>query len=200
MFSSNAKNAYGAFVMRIVQTLLTALVVFFAAAATLCAQEFTLSSKSFKQGERLSKQQEFAGFGCSGANLSPELSWQGAPKDTKSFAISVYDPDAPTGSGWWHWTLFNLPTNVTMLKEGISSQPNGLPQGAVQGRTDYGSSLFGGACPPQGDKPHRYIVTVFALDVAKLDLDKDASGALVGYFLNKHAIKKASITGLYSRE
>jgi Raf kinase inhibitor-like YbhB/YbcL family protein len=185
--------------VKVEKYILNALGIIFGLSTTLHAQDLSLSSKSFKDGERLSKQQEYAGFGCTGADLSPELSWQGAPKDTKSFAVTVYDPDAPTGSGWWHWTIFNIPVNVTALKEGISSQAKELPQGAVQGRTDYGSSRFGGACPPQGDKPHHYIFTVFALDVAKIDLDKDASGALVGYFLNKHALRKASLIATYSR-
>ena len=141
----------------------------------------------------------FNGFGCTGLNKSPQLSWSNAPKDTKSFAINVYDPDAPTGSGWWHWSIFNIPVSLNSLESGASQNKDKLPPGAIQGRTDYGTSEYGGACPPQGDKPHRYIFTVYALDVEKLDLDTNSSGALVGYFLNKHALAKASITAKFGR-
>lgn len=163
------------------------------------AGNFALTSNDVKHRKVLSNQQVYKGFGCEGENISPDLAWTNAPKETKSFAINVYDPDAPTGSGWWHWTIFNIPNNTTSLERGASNDPKKLPTGAIQGRTDYGTSEFGGACPPTGDKPHRYIFTVYALDTEKLDLDHNSSGALVGYFLNKHALAKASITAKYSR-
>lgn len=161
------------------------------------AEDFTVKSNDIKQDQTLSIEQVFKGFGCEGKNLSPQLEWSGAPKETKSFAITCYDPDAPTGSGWWHWSVFNIPANVMTLEKNASVTK--LPNGAVQGRTDFGTSEFGGACPPVGDKAHRYIFTVFALNTDKIDLDKNASGALVGYYLNQHAIAKTSITAKYKR-
>lgn len=164
------------------------------------AENFKLSSPELKEGSTLGLDQVFKGFGCEGNNLSPELSWKNAPKETKSFAINVYDPDAPTGSGWWHWSIFNIPANINTLTKGSSSDPAKLPSSAIQGRTDYGTSQFGGACPPVGDKPHHYIFTVYALDTEKIELDSNSSGALVGYYLNKHAIAKAKITAMYGRK
>src|SRR5262249_36039899 len=122
---------------------------------------FKLESPTIKPGATLSEQQVFNGMGCSGKNTSPALHWSGAPAGTKSFALTLYDPDAPTGSGWWHWVVFNLPPSITSLPEGAGSADGGkLPPGTVQGRTDFGTTGFGGACPPPGDKPHRYIFTV----------------------------------------
>ena len=159
--------------------------------------EFRLTSTDIQVGKIMSKQQEFQGFGCDGANLSPQLSWDGAPAGTRSYAITVYDPDAPTGSGWWHWLTFNLPASVTSLAAGASG--TAMPAGSIESRTDYGVAGFGGACPPQGDKAHRYQFTVFALDTDKLDLGADSSGALVGYYLNAHALGKATLETLYQR-
>lgn len=163
------------------------------------AEDFSLTSTNVSEGGTLSMDQVFNSFGCTGKNMSPQLSWKGEPIGTKSFAINVYDPDAPTGSGWWHWTIFNIPLTVHELSQNSSANSKQLPKGAVQGRTDYGVSQFGGACPPVGDKPHRYIFTVYALDTEKLDLNKDSSGALIGYYLNKHALAKSSITATYGR-
>lgn len=162
------------------------------------AQGFTLKSPDI--GGQLSKSQVFSGFGCKGENISPELSWQNAPKNTKSYAVTAYDPDAPTGSGWWHWVFFNIPNNITNLKAGAGNPQNNLaPKGSVQSVTDFGSTGYGGACPPSGDKPHRYIFTVYALDVEKLGADAKSSPALVGFFLNQHTIAKASLIAYYSR-
>ncbi|POZ60467.1 kinase inhibitor [Chromobacterium alticapitis] len=163
------------------------------------ADGFKLNSDSMADGKPLSLRQVYKGFGCEGGNVSPQLSWSGAPAGAKSFAITAYDPDAPTGSGWWHWTVVNLPASVHSLSEGAGSAGGQLPAGAVQGRTDFGESRFGGACPPVGDKPHRYQFTVWALKTDKLPLDADASGALVGYMLNANALGKASLTATYGR-
>ncbi len=171
--------------------------VLFAAAAAY-AEEFTL--RSDQMGGQLTIDQVYNGFGCTGKNISPELRWTGAPKASKSFALTVYDPDAPTGSGWWHWVVFNIPADVTELKTGAGDPAKKLaPAGSVQSVTDYGKPGFGGACPPIGDRPHRYIFTVFALDVQKLDLDEKAGAALVGFMLNSHAIAKASVISYYGR-
>jgi|SRR5579875_52522 len=167
---------------------------------TASAQGFTLSSPDIADGATIGNDFVFKGFGCSGKNLSPALSWSGAPAGTKSFALTVYDPDAPTGSGWWHWVVYDIPPHVTSLPRG-AGDPHGkhLPKGAVQGRTDFGTVGYGGPCPPPGDKPHRYIFTIFALDVPKLDVPKDATAALIGFNLHAHTLAKASFTGLYGR-
>lgn len=164
------------------------------------SQAFELSSPDIQDGQPLSKAQEFSAFGCNGENRAPALSWQGAPAGTKSFAITAYDPDAPTGSGWWHWLVFNLPATTTALPP-AAGQAKGpeLPAGSVQSLTDYGAPGFGGACPPPGDKPHRYIFTVHALSVEKLELDASAMPALVGYMLNANSLGTAALTATYSR-
>lgn len=149
---------------------------------------------------QLAHEQVFSGFGCKGGNLSPQLQWRHAPAGTRSFAVTAYDPDAPTGSGWWHWVVFNLPPDLLELKKGAGSvDAKLLPEGSVQGRTDFGQAGYGGACPPVGDRPHRYIFTVYALGVERLELGADASPALVGYQLNQHALAKASLIAYYGR-
>ena len=163
------------------------------------AEDFKLSSTDIAEGKTMTTQQVFNGFGCDGKNISPQLVWRGVPAGTKSFAVTVYDPDAPTGSGWWHWTVVNIPPATVMLPAGAGNNANKLPSGAVQGRTDFGNSGFGGACPPVGDKPHRYQFTVWALKVDQLPIDEAASGALVGFMLNVNLIAKAQITAIYGR-
>ncbi|MBV8875216.1 MAG: kinase inhibitor [Metakosakonia sp.] len=163
------------------------------------AETFSLSSADI-QNHRLTEQQVFAGFGCHGDNTSPQLGWHNPPAGTKSFAITVYDPSAPTGSGWWHWTVVNIPVKTQTLPTGAGDEKSPtLPDGAVQGRNDYGYAGFGGACPPVGDKPHPYQFTVWALSTDKLPIDSNASGALVGYMLNSNVIAKASFTATYGR-
>ncbi len=166
--------------------------------SSLAAEGLTLKSKDIKG--QLSLNEVFNGFGCTGKNISPELSWEGAPAGTKSFAITVYDPDAPTGSGWWHWIVFNIPKEVQHLAAGAGDASKKLlPSGAVQNIIDYGFAGFGGACPPRGDKAHRYIFTVHALDVEKLDLDGKQSAAIAGYYINSHTISKASLISYFGR-
>jgi Raf kinase inhibitor-like YbhB/YbcL family protein len=162
----------------------------------LLANGLTLQSNDL--GGQLSKSQEFNSFGCSGENKSPQLNWSNAPKGTKSFAITVYDPDAPTGSGWWHWLVVNIPKSTTSVVNNASTQGT-LPKGAVETVTDYGSTGFGGACPPQGDKAHSYIFTVYALDVEKLEVTEKSDSALVGYMINQHVLEKASMVSYYQR-
>jgi Raf kinase inhibitor-like YbhB/YbcL family protein len=171
-------------------------------ASAAVADEMTLTSTELKEGASIANEQVFKGFGCTGGNISPALSWSGAPSATKSFAISVYDPDAPTGSGWWHWVVFNLPASTTSLPKGAGDVKKKLvPKGAIQSRTDFGAGGYGGPCPPAGDKPHHYQITVFAVDVDKLpDAKNDAaSAALVGFDLHFHTLAKATLTGLYGR-
>ena len=157
------------------------------------AQSLSLSSPDIKEGGTIANEQVFKGFVCTGSNISPALNWSGAPSGTKSFAVSIYDPDAPTGSGWWHWVVFNLPAGTASLPKGAGDVKKELmPKGAIQSRTDFA---------PAGDKPHHYQITVFAVDVDKLpDAKNDAaSAALVGFDLHFHTLAKATLTGLYGR-
>lgn len=164
------------------------------------ASDFKLSSPDVADGGTLSDSQVLRGFGCEGGNASPGLKWVNAPAGVKSYAVTVYDPDAPTGSGWWHWVVFNIPAQATGLPGGAGDQTGALlPAGCIQSRTDFGAPGFGGACPPAGDKPHRYVFTVYALDVDRLDLKPDAPAAMVGFNLNAHALAKASLTATYGR-
>jgi hypothetical protein len=169
-------------------------------ALALAAGTFTLQSAEIKPDAKIDDAQVYKGFGCEGGNVSPSLKWTNAPAGSKSFAITVYDPDAPTGSGWWHWIMFNIPASVTSLPAGAGEPAGGkAPQGVVQSRTDFGKPGYGGPCPPKGDKPHRYIFTVYALKTDKIDAEADASGAVVGFMLNANKLAKASFTGKYGR-
>ncbi len=164
------------------------------------AQNFKLTSEAVKAESILTEEQVYGGFGCTGKNRSPDLKWTTGPTGTKAYAVTVYDPDAPTGSGWWHWIVYNIPAEVTELKAGAGEVGGKkLPAGASHGRSDFGAFGFGGACPPEGDKPHRYIFTVFALKTAKIEVPVDASAALIGYMLNANSIAKTGFTAMYSR-
>ncbi|CAK9884935.1 MAG: hypothetical protein XXXJIFNMEKO3_01327 [Candidatus Erwinia impunctatus] len=168
--------------------------------ATSLNTPFTVKSSEISAKNPLSNKQVFKGFGCEGENVSPELSWTGAPEGTKSYAVTAFDPDAPTGSGWWHWTVVNIPVNTTTLASGAgAAQSTTLPAGAVQGRNDFGYAGFGGACPPAGDKPHRYQFRVWALKVESLPLDAQSSGALVGFMLHANSIGYSELTVKYGR-
>lgn len=162
-------------------------------------QAFKLNSADVLDNQPLKTAQVFNGFGCNGGNRSPQLEWSGAPAGTKSLAVTIYDPDAPTGSGWWHWVVYNLPASASKLDAGAGQQGK-LPQGAEHGRNDYGRFDFGGACPPEGDKPHRYVFTVHALKVDKIHVPKDASAALIGYMINANRIGAATLTATYGRQ
>lgn len=163
----------------------------------------TLTSNSFKDGDYLGTEHVMSsdyGFGCSGGNVSPHLQWDGAPAGTKSFAVTCYDPDAPTGSGFWHWVVVNIPASVHELPSGAGNPANGtLPAGALQVRTDTGTPGYAGPCPPQGDHPHRYVFTVFAVSAETLPVNADTSAAVVGFNLNFATLEKASLMGLYKR-
>ncbi|MES0884893.1 YbhB/YbcL family Raf kinase inhibitor-like protein [Roseibium sp. SCPC14] len=159
----------------------------------------SLQSSDIADGQLMEMEQVFSGFGCDGANLSPALSWSGAPEGTKSFVVTAYDPDAPTGSGWWHWALVNLPADTTELPKSAGAIDFDLPGKAFNARNDYSQNAFGGACPPQGDAPHRYVFTVFAMPQETLPIDETASGALVGFYANNTALDRVSITAKYGR-
>jgi Raf kinase inhibitor-like YbhB/YbcL family protein len=170
-------------------------------AATIAhASDFVLSSPTIEPGSTLAQEYVFNGFGCSGKNQSPALKWTAGPKETRSYAVTVYDPDAPTGSGWWHWVVYNIPANVTELAAGAGdATQQHLPAGAKQGRTDFGTHAFGGACPPQGDRPHRYVFTVHALKTEKIDVPEEASAAMVGFVIHANLAGKASFTAKFGR-
>lgn len=161
---------------------------------TVQAAEFTLSSPDIADGRPVPERHVFNGFGCAGENQAPALHWSGVPEGTRSLAVTAYDPDAPTGSGWWHWVVFNLPASATGMPSGAP-----LPDGAVESRTDFGAPGYGGPCPPQGHGPHHYVFTVHALKIDALPLTADAPAAMVGFFLNANSLGKASLTATYER-
>lgn len=163
-------------------------------------QALSLSSTDIVEGKTLGNAQVFNGFGCEGENISPALSWSDIPEGTKSFAITAYDPDAPTGSGWWHWQMINIPVSVTSLASG-AGDVNGknIPQGSRQIKNDFGVASYGGACPPIGHGTHHYRFMLHALSVEKIDLPEDPSGALTGYMINANSIATAHINAIYQR-
>jgi Raf kinase inhibitor-like YbhB/YbcL family protein len=164
---------------------------------------FSVKSNSFQDGDYLREEHVLSadfGFGCAGENKSPHLAWLGAPAGTKSFAVTCYDLDAPTGSGFWHWLVVNIPPNITELEvdAGNRNSPK-LPPGALHTRTDYGAPGYGGPCPPPGDHPHRYLFTVFAVGAERLEVTADTSAAVIGFQLNFNTLAKATLMGLYKR-
>jgi Raf kinase inhibitor-like YbhB/YbcL family protein len=163
------------------------------------AGKFTLASTDISPGGTIANQQVFNGFGCSGGNVSPALTWSNPPAGTKSFALLMHDPDAPTGSGWWHWVVYNIPATQSSLPTGAGDpQKKLLPAGAVQGRSDFGTAGYGGPCPPPG-APHHYYLRLYALKDAKLDVPADATAAYIGFTVRAHSLAKAELMGLYGR-
>jgi Raf kinase inhibitor-like YbhB/YbcL family protein len=159
---------------------------------------FQLTSSSVTDGQSLANAQVSGIMGAGGEDVSPQLSWSGFPEETRSFAVTVYDPDAPTLSGFWHWAVANLPADVTELPEGAGDGSE-LPGGALTLRNDAGQRRYIGAAPPAGHGPHRYYITVAAVDVDKLDLPEDATPAFLGFNLFQHAIARAVIHGTYEQ-
>jgi len=157
----------------------------------------TLESKSFKEGELIPVKHHMSeayGMGCTGGNVSPELHWEGVPEGTKSIVIQCFDPDAPTGSGFWHWVVANIPANTTSIPEG-----GGAPEGSLETRTDIGAPGWIGPCPPEGHGVHRYIFTISCLSVGSIPVDVDSSAAVVGFMTNMNAIEQAKLTGVVAR-
>ena len=180
--------------------LLAATVAGLSLASAPASQQFTLFSPDVFPGKTIPLRYVFNGMGCAGENISPPLEWNGAPEGARSFAVTMYDPDAPTGSGWWHWVVYNIPAGTTSLPAGAGDATKGLlPPGAVQGNTDFGTTGYGGPCPPVGDKPHHYHITVYALNVDKLDIPANATAAYVGFNLHSHTRAKAELVALYGR-
>lgn len=171
------------------------------AASNAAAQSaFKLTSGDVAEGATIKVEQTFNGFGCSGANVSPSLSWAGAPAAAKSFALIVHDPDAPTGvGGFTHWIVYNIPASAKGLAKGAGSKGGTLPAGTQQATTSFGAAGYGGPCPPAGDKPHRYVFTLYALNTEKVDLPPNATQALAGFTINGAKIATATMTALYGR-
>lgn len=163
------------------------------------SQNFTLRSNDI-EGQAQMKQ-VFNNFGCKGENISPQLSWFNAPEGTKSFAINMYDPDAPTGSGWWQWVIFDIPATVNELVENAGNTDLNLaPKEAIQSLNDYGGYGYGGPCPPINGGIHEYIFTIYALKVPKLNLNKNSNPAMVGFYIDANTIQKASLVMYYERK
>ncbi|MCQ9162552.1 MULTISPECIES: YbhB/YbcL family Raf kinase inhibitor-like protein [unclassified Arthrobacter] len=154
--------------------------------------DFTLTSTSFADGATLPLRQVNPGGHPDGQDLSPQLSWSGFPEGTRSFAVTMYDPDAPTASGFWHWAVANIPASVASLAEGAP-----LPDGALALKNDGGFPGYMGAAPPAGHGPHRYMVVVHAVDVPALDVDPNATPAVLGFNLAFHTLARARITGIF---
>ncbi|WP_249208774.1 YbhB/YbcL family Raf kinase inhibitor-like protein [Magnetospirillum sulfuroxidans] len=169
---------------------LSLLLCLLCAPATAWAGDFTVHTTAAPHG-RLSADGYANSFGCAGANISPDIVWNGAPAATKSFLVTLYDHDAPSGSGWWHWLVADIPATVTALPRGAGSGQAALPTGAVQFNTDLGQPGYLGACPPPG-QIHRYTITVKALTVAKLDVPPQATAAMVGFVSNMAALAQAT--------
>lgn len=158
-------------------------------------------SPEIPDGGRFEHRHVLNGFGCEGGNQSPALEWSGVPAGTRSFAITCYDPDAPTGSGWWHWVMFDVPGTATRLDANAGDPASGkAPAGTKQSNTDFGNPGYGGPCPPPGHGPHRYVFTLHALKCDQLGIDPATStAAFVGFNLHFNALATASFTLHYGR-
>ena len=161
---------------------------------------FTLDSTDVAEGQQMSDAQVFDGFGMTGQNISPQLRWRGFPAETRCFAVTCFDPDAPTGCGFWHLVLLDVPVSVTELATGaVGGDLSGLPAGSFCVRNDYGVKAFGGAAPPAGET-HRYVFAVHALDVDSLasqGVDSDVSPAVAGFNLRFHTIARATLIPVF---
>lgn len=155
---------------------------------------FVVESDDLVAGQKVAERHVYNDWGQSGGNTSPHLRWSGFPSETRSFAVTCFDPDAPTASGFWHWLVFDIPASVTELPQGAGSgDMSGLPAGAIHARNDFGSKAYGGAAPPPGHGPHRYFFVVHAVGVESLGLDSDAAPAVVAFNLNANAVGRGML-------
>ena len=162
--------------------------------------DFKLTSNSFNEGDSLAMDHILAeeyGFGCAGGNQSPHLAWTDPPDGTESFALTMYDPDAPTGSGFWHWVVINIQKDIRELS--LDASQNGLPAGAIETRNDFPAPGYGGPCPPEGHGPHRYIFSLHAVNTDELPVTPDLSAAIIGFNLHFMTIEKAVLTGKFEK-
>ncbi|MFT6077391.1 MAG: Raf kinase inhibitor-like YbhB/YbcL family protein [Myxococcota bacterium] len=175
--------------------------ILFLVLPNLANAKMTISSPDFKEGENISDLNVFDGFGCEGGNIFPKIDIKDIPKATKSLAITIYDPDAPTGSGWWHWLVYNIPSSIISPDYANAKiyKMKDFKEKSLFGKNDYGTFGYGGPCPPKGHGNHRYVLTVHALKVPKLAVPPNASAAMIGYNINANLIEKSSITSLYQR-
>ncbi|GLW94479.1 YbhB/YbcL family Raf kinase inhibitor-like protein [Actinokineospora globicatena] len=157
---------------------------------------FTATSTDVRDGEALAARHVHDSAG--GENVSPQLTWSGAPEGTKSYVVTCFDPDAPIPGGFWHWVAVNLPADTTGLPEGAGADDDALPGAAFHVRSDFGTRGYGGAAPPQGDQVHRYYFVVHAVDVERLDVDQDSSASVVSFNLAFHTLARAIITPTYA--
>jgi Raf kinase inhibitor-like YbhB/YbcL family protein len=161
---------------------------------------FEVTSTDCADGRPLDTPHVSGVMGAGGEDRSPQLSWSGFPEGTRSFAVTVYDPDAPTQSGFWHWAVANIPATVTELPSGAGDQAgSGLPEGAVQLRNDAGFAGYVGAAPPAGHGPHRYLITVHAVDTDALDVTPDTTPAVLGFNLFSHTLARATLVATYEQ-
>ncbi|MFO6424242.1 YbhB/YbcL family Raf kinase inhibitor-like protein [Motilimonas sp. KMU-193] len=165
------------------------------------ANALELASDDLVEGGLMDIKHVFDQWGCGGKNISPHLKWSDVPEGTKSFVVTVYDPDAPTISGFWHWVAFNIPANVTELPQGAGSEGSKLmPQGVIQSNTDFNAQGYGGPCPPTTDGMHRYQFSIHAMKVDKLPFGADINPASVGYQIHVNSLATATITATYNRD
>lgn len=159
---------------------------------------FELTSTDITDGAKLSAAQVSGILDAGGDDVSPQLSWRGFPEQTKSFVVTVYDPDAPTGSGFWHWAVVDIPASVTSLASGAGDETgSGLPDGAFQLANDAGLKRYVGAAPPPGHGKHRYFTAVHAVDVESLGIPDSASNGFLGFNLHSHTLARAVLVPWY---
>ncbi len=164
------------------------------------ASNFTLASPDITAGQWIAKRYVYNGLGCTGQNVSPILHWSDAPKGTKSFVVTIYDPDAPTGAGWWHWIVVNIPASIQNLPRGAGDPGGkGIPKGAIQLRNDYGGYGYGGPCPPKSATPHHYEFKVFAMDVSRLPVTAKTTPKELGHLIHRHELGVAELIARYGR-
>lgn len=182
-------------------TVLSSFIILVAALVQLASVSFSLTSSAFANNTTIPHLYSYTGYGCTGHNVSPPLAWTAGPKNTKSYALTVFDPDARAGVGWWHWVAFDIPATVTRLPAGAGAGSDDLiPKGSIQGRNDFQIVGWGGPCPPPGSAPHHYVFTLYALDVDQLyGVSPLTSGPTLLKAMQGHVLAKATLIGRFGR-